>query len=222
MIQKERIHSRNSKSIQDRRFILYWMQASQRAEWNHALEYAILQANEREKPILTVFVLTDAFPEANRRHYAFMLQGLQEVQAALAQRNIHLVILRGNPVKTIPALAKQADMLVMDDGYLPIQRQWRDSIAKSVDCLACEVAANLIVPVEEASDKANFSAGTFRPRIHKQLHKYLVPLKHTRPRCSSLDLKFESIDISDVEKTLKQLNVDHTIIPSLFFTAAIR
>jgi len=217
-MQAQRIRNRNNKPIQQRGFVLYWMQASQRAEWNHALEYAILQANKRIKPVLAAFSLTDDFPEANQRHYAFMLQGLRETQAALAERHIQLVILRGNPVKTIPQLARQADMLVMDDGYLRCQRQWRDSIALSADCLACEVAANLIVPAEEASDKENFSARTFRPRIHKQLPQYLIPLQHSKPRCSSLNLQFSSYDISNTEQTLKQLNIDHSIAPSIFYT----
>ncbi len=169
MIQPQRILCRNNKAILDRRFILYWMQGAQRAEWNHALEFAIQQANQRNKPVVAGFSLTDDFPEANLRHYAFMLQGLKETQVALAKRNIQLVILRGRPDKTVPEMANQADMLVMDDGYLRIQRQWRACIAKAVDCLACQVTTNLIVPVEEASDKENFSAGTLRPRIHRQL-----------------------------------------------------
>ena len=41
MIQKERIKVLNRKGIQEGKYILYWMQASQRVEYNHALEFAI-------------------------------------------------------------------------------------------------------------------------------------------------------------------------------------
>jgi deoxyribodipyrimidine photo-lyase len=44
------------------------MQASQRATWNHALAFAIQQANERNQPLLVVFGITSRFPEANARH----------------------------------------------------------------------------------------------------------------------------------------------------------
>lgn len=57
------------------------MQQSQRAEWNHGLEYAVQQAKQLGQPILVVFGLMDDYPEANLRHYTFMLEGLQETQA---------------------------------------------------------------------------------------------------------------------------------------------
>ena len=48
MIQNERIKTLNKKEVKKRRYVLYWMQASQRAEYNHALEYAIIKANEMD------------------------------------------------------------------------------------------------------------------------------------------------------------------------------
>ncbi|MHC5118702.1 MAG: deoxyribodipyrimidine photo-lyase, partial [Planctomycetota bacterium] len=210
MIQPERIWELNDCPVQDRGVVLYWMQAAQRAEWNHALEYAIRLANERGKPVAAAFSLTDDFPEANERHYAFMLEGLKETQAALAKRNIQLVILHGTPEETIPKSAKDADILITDDGYLRIQQQWRQKIADTVDCRMIEVAANVIVPVETASEKENFSAGTLRPRIHRQLDKYLIPLKHTKPKRSSLDLDIKSFLISDIEAALKKLKIDRS------------
>ncbi|MHC4987030.1 MAG: deoxyribodipyrimidine photo-lyase [Planctomycetota bacterium] len=218
MIQPERIWELNDCPVQDRGVVLYWMQAAQRAEWNHALEYAIRLANERGKPVAAAFSLTDDFPEANERHYAFMLEGLKETQAALAKRNIQLVILHGTPEETIPKSAKDADILITDDGYLRIQQQWRQKIADTVDCRMIEVAANVIVPVETASEKENFSAGTLRPRIHRQLDKYLVPLKHTKPKHSSLNLDIKSFEISDIDAVLKKLKIDRTVKPSPLFT----
>ena len=46
MIQKERIKALNKKGMKKGAYVLYWMQASQRTEYNHALEFAILKANE--------------------------------------------------------------------------------------------------------------------------------------------------------------------------------
>ena len=37
------------------RYGLYWMQAAQRAHWNHALEYAIGQANDHGLPLVALF-----------------------------------------------------------------------------------------------------------------------------------------------------------------------
>jgi len=41
MIQGERIKALNEKSPRDGKYVLYGMQAAQRAEYNHALEYSI-------------------------------------------------------------------------------------------------------------------------------------------------------------------------------------
>ena len=84
-IQPERVRALNDQPVRDGKYVVYWMQASQRAEYNHALEYAIQEANRLGQPLVAVFGLTDEFPEANLRHYAFMLEGLRQTQAALAQ-----------------------------------------------------------------------------------------------------------------------------------------
>ena len=83
MIEESRIRPLNENRPKKGEFVLYWMQASQRAEHNHALEFAIEQANELKLPVIVYFGLTDTFPEANERHYYFMLEGLKNVQKAL-------------------------------------------------------------------------------------------------------------------------------------------
>ena len=96
-IQQQRIKPLNEKKIQKGKYVLYWMQQSQRAELNHALEYAIEIANHLHLPLLTVFGLTDDYPEANLRHYTFMLEGLKELRSALAHRGIKMVVGHGLP-----------------------------------------------------------------------------------------------------------------------------
>jgi len=69
MIHEERVKALNMEEIRKRKYILYWMQASQRTEYNHALEYAIMKANKINRPIVVYFGVTNDFPEANERHY---------------------------------------------------------------------------------------------------------------------------------------------------------
>ena len=87
MIHEARIQPLNRLPPVPGQYVLYWMQQSQRAEYNHALEYAIAQANALRLPVLAAFALT-AFPEANRRHYQFMLEGLRDTRQRLAARGI--------------------------------------------------------------------------------------------------------------------------------------
>jgi deoxyribodipyrimidine photo-lyase len=222
MIQDERIVSLNRQESRDRDYVLSWMQSAQRAGWNHALEYAIWQANERKKPVVAVFGLTADYPEANLRHYQFMLEGLKETQKDLAKRKIQLVIRKGSPDQVAIQMAKRADLVIVDEGYTQIQRQWRKTAAQAMDCPLMEVTTNLIVPVEEASEKENYSAGTLRPRISRHLDRYLADLKSTKPLVSSMPLIFQSLDIDDPAMVARSLPVDSSVKPSPFFTGGAK
>ncbi|KPK42889.1 MAG: deoxyribodipyrimidine photolyase [Phycisphaerae bacterium SG8_4] len=211
MIQPERIRALNDKPARDGRYVLYWMQAAQRVESNHALEYAIRSANDLGKPLVVFFGLTDDWPEANERHYYFMLEGLEIVRRDLETRGIQIVIRHKSPDSGAAETAKDAALVVVDAGHLRIQKKWRANAARRIDCPMYEVETNLIVPVEEASSKENFSAGTFRPRITKQLDRYLVPLSHTRLRVESLALKFSTFDIDDIDKVISKLDIDRSV-----------
>jgi len=211
MIQQDRIQSLNEKPVRDRTYVLYWMQASQRTTMNHALEHAIRQANAREKPVLVFFGITDRFPEANERHYAFMLEGLREVASALADRTIRLAVLPVSPERGVLELAKDADLVVTDRGYLRIQRAWRSFAAQRLDCLLEQVESDAIIPVESASPKEEYSAATLRPKIRRLLDGYLVPVKKHTPRHPSLDLDIPSLRLDDVDKVLSDLRINRLV-----------
>ena len=211
MVQKERITALNNRPIRRGRYVLYWMQAAQRAEYNHALEYAIERADELGRPVVAVFGITDNYPEANLRHYYFMLEGLRETQKALESKGIRLVVRHQSPETAAVELGGRASLVVVDAGQLRIQRKWRSYAAKKLKCPLYQIETNLIVPVEEASVKDNFSAGTFRPRINKKLDYYLRGMRHRRPKRDSLGMRFDSFDISDIDKALSRLDIDGTV-----------
>jgi len=93
-IASERITALNRKAVQAGKWVLYWMQQSQRPHDNPALEYAIFRANQLDLPVLVLFVLMDDYPEANQRHYRFMLEGLAETSRKLVGRRIGMVIVK--------------------------------------------------------------------------------------------------------------------------------
>lgn len=81
VIQPTRIQALNARPVRRGRFVLYWMPQSQRAEWNHALEFAIERANELGLPAVAYVGCTTLFPGANARNLHFMLQGLIETRS---------------------------------------------------------------------------------------------------------------------------------------------
>jgi deoxyribodipyrimidine photo-lyase len=217
MIEDTRIRLLNKKHLVKGEYILYWMQASQRAEYNHALEFAIKQANERRQPLIVYFGLTDKFPEANERHYYFMLEGLKNVQEALNKKGIGMVIECFSPEIGAVSFAKKASLVVCDRGYLRIQKYWRQYVAENINCPLLQVESDVVVPVETASNKEEYSAATLRRKLLKILHQYIVPLSEETPKIDSSHLNFESYDISDINKAVSALNIYHTVKPVASF-----
>jgi deoxyribodipyrimidine photo-lyase len=148
MIQSERVQPLNRHPVKKGKYVLYWMQASQRAEYNHALEFAIRQANLMKEPLVVFFGLTDSYPEANERHYHFMIDGLRTVQEALCARGIGLVIERVSPEIGAAKMAREASLVVCDRGYLRVQKKWRNHVAEDIDCLLLQVESDVVVPVD--------------------------------------------------------------------------
>jgi deoxyribodipyrimidine photo-lyase len=221
MIEDTRIRLLNKKRLLKGEYILYWMQASQRAEYNHALEYAINQANERKQPLIVYFGLTDKFPEANERHYCFMLEGLKEVQKDLNRKGIGMVVEHVSPEIGTASIAKKASLVVCDCGYLKVQKLWRQYVASHIECQLIQVESDVIVPVEVVSAKEEYSAATLRRKMQKILHKYLIPLQDRTPRIDSSRLDFESCDISDTSKALSRLNIECSVKPVSGFHGGI-
>ena len=213
MIHPSRIQPLNARSIQDGRYVLYWMQASQRVECNHALEAAIGAANERNLPVVVGFGLTEKFPEANLRHYAFMLEGIEEVRKGLDRRGIRFVLMRRSPELAATELAQEAALVVADRGYLRIQRQWRNHVAKNAPCAVVQVESDAVVPVETASPKEEYTAGTLRPKLQRILKGYLVPLKERPVRKDSLSLRLDAEPEGDFTTLLKKMKIDRTVPP---------
>ncbi len=199
-------------------FVLYWMQQSQRAEYNHALEYAIEQANIQGQPILVLFALTDDYPDANRRHYTFMLEGLKETKQHLASRGIQMVARYGNPVHAVLDVGLNASIIVCDRGYLRHQRFWRKEIAEKAPCCVVQVESDVVVPIEEVSDKAEYAAYTIRTKINRQLEAYLKDLEPQVVLHPSMSISIRGIELDNIQTVLDQLNIDSSIPPvSSFF-----
>jgi deoxyribodipyrimidine photo-lyase len=187
------------------------MQASQRAEYNHALEFAIEQANARKLPVIVYFGLTNTFPEANQRHYIFMLEGLQGVIKALNLKGIGMVIERSSPEAGAVKWAKRASLMVCDRGYLRIQRKWREYVSKSIECPLIQVESDVVVPIEAVSNKEEYSAATLRGKLQRVLPQYLASIDQQVPIFDSTRLDYENYDISDISRTVSELRIDQTV-----------
>nr|QDO16348.1 CPD photolyase [Lingulodinium polyedra] len=187
-VEPERVRTLNDKPEAAGKYVLYWVQAAVRWSYNHALQYGKQEANRLGLPLLCCFGVTP-YPEANLRHYRFLLEGVADLQAHLKAEKIRLVVKQMPPSKLAAALATDAALVVTDMGYLRIQRQWRSSLAAALKVRLVQVETCAAVPVETVSSKREFAARTIRPKIMKLLPRFLHRLTPASVAKSSLGLR---------------------------------
>lgn len=168
MLPAARIKNLNQKPLQNGEFVLYWMQSSQRTQENWALTYALETANRLDLPVVAYFGLTEDFPEANYRHYYFMLEGLKEVSESLMKLGVKFVVKAASPEQGLLELLEKAVCVIVDRGYLRVNREWYQYAAEHVGVPLLQVEDNVVVPVEQASNKEEYSAATLRTKLHKK------------------------------------------------------
>ena len=217
LIPEQRVRTLNPNKTRNRRYVLYWMQSSQRIDYNLALEYAISEANRLNKPLVAFFGLTPAFPEANLRHYHFMLEGLRETSTSLQEIGVKLVVAAKSPEKSVVELAKDSCLTVVDRGYLKQLKQWYKHVAENLDCPLIQVEDNVVIPLHEASEKEEYSAATLRPKIASKRSLFISKLTKTNPARDSLSLKLESIDLKEIAKITSNLEIDHSVDKTAHF-----
>ncbi|NNK94720.1 MAG: deoxyribodipyrimidine photolyase [Desulfobacterales bacterium] len=213
---EDRLKNLNAKPISTNGdYVLYWMQQSQRAHYNHALEYAISLANSINVGVVVCLGITEKYPEANLRHFGFMLQGLSETQSFLHERGIKFVIKKGSPPEIALNYARRAAAVVCDRGYLKHQRQWRRYLGKKAKQQVTQVEGDSIVPVEQVSDTREFAARTIRPKIHKLVDIYLQDLCLRKSKKNTLNLEIEGgLNVRNPEQVLSNLSVADDVKPS--------
>lgn len=224
---KQRINQLKPGFNDQGQYVLYWMQQSQRVHYNHALLQAIELANTHDLPVVVFFGLTDNYPDANERHYQFMLEGLVEVKRILEHFGLTFVFKLESPEKGILQYLKEASYLVMDYGYLTHQKIWRKEVLdfcnnQSLSLGIDLVDSDLIVPVRFASSKAEYGAYTLRPKITKVFRDFRdfkrLPevLNQTRIKLSSDN------DLSDISLLVQHMTIDHSVKASPLYRGGYR
>jgi len=218
-MKKTRMHQHNThRPDENKDYVLYWMQASQRYRHNDALNAAIKLANRLDLPVKVLFVLFGDFKDANARHFHFMLEGLKTLRTALEKNGIDFTVRTGAFTETVSPYLRRAGAFVMDASYLKPPREIKASLAEEATTkgvYAFTVESDLIVPLKEASQKEEHAARTLRPKITGVVERYLtldatpVVEHHGVADASLLDDSNETI--------IESLGVDTTITKSPFY-----
>ncbi|MGL4851448.1 MAG: deoxyribodipyrimidine photo-lyase [Phocaeicola sp.] len=170
IIHTERVVELNSKEIQSGcRYIVYRMQSSVRVNGNLALATALHLARENRLEIRVIYHLNANFPEANYRHFRFLVDGLLEVGHKLATMGIPFTLLYGPFDEEMQKLYSTTAAMVTDMGYLRYYREQLRWLSIHLPCKLIRVEDNLSVPIALASNKQEWAARTIRLKIHQKL-----------------------------------------------------
>lgn len=218
----ERVRLLNDKSAKtDAKYVLYWMQMFKRTTHNHALNFAIAEANERKLPLVVYEGLKFYYPWANDRLHTFILEGVEEKRAAFEKMGIRYVFFLQNnksaPKQTVAKIAKDAAIIVTDDFPCFIIPDHNKAIVEKAQIPVYAVDSNGVVPLSKF-EKEEFAARTIRPKIHKIWKDYLKPFKEEKIEIKKPNLKVDCPDTivtpKTIEKLVKSCDIDHTVKPS--------
>ena len=199
--------------------VVLWMSRDQRVDDNWALLHAQAEACSRSAPLCVVFCLIGDAPGSTMRHYGFMIKGMREVEVALSTLNIEFQLLQpAKPSDVVQTLTtfledRSAQLLVTDYSPLRAERQWKRAILEATPTIPVhEVDAHNVVPVRSASEKIEYAARTIRPRIERQLGRFLTefpPVRvHPYPTLPPTDHKAELIALYTAHAPAKLAKVD--------------
>ncbi|MFH1844424.1 MAG: deoxyribodipyrimidine photo-lyase [bacterium] len=162
--------------------VLYWMCRDFRLHDNWALLHARAAARAAEVPLVVVVCLHEGFPGMAGRRGEFLLAGLKVLENDLRARNIPMFLLTGDPVWHLPEFVRWRGISSLVTDYSPLRRIRGDQIGV-VDRLSIPVQrvdAHNIVPAWLVSGRPEYAARTIRPKLNRQLFRFLTPFPQLR------------------------------------------
>ena len=159
----------------DGEYVVYWMQANRRLEYNYALEYAVAVANTLQKPLLIYEGLNVDYPWACDRFHHFILEGMREHRDYFNQENSKGVTYVpfveseiGHGKGLIYALTEHACGIISDEFPVFIIREHNERVANKITIPFITIDSNGIIPLG-ITDKDPYSAYLFRKVMQKHL-----------------------------------------------------
>jgi len=203
-------------------YVLYWCMVNQRVPHNHALQAAIALGNRLGLPVVCYHALRPDYPHASDRLHAFVLQGLEELGAAMRARGVpywlELPRRTAEHVPRVGLLGRRAAAVVSDWSPAFIVPGHLRGAARALEVPLFAVDAACAVPMQRIPDR-QVGAYTLRPKLGKLWPHYLGELprgpepRHARA-AESVDPGFEVEE--EPERLLAELGefeIDHSVAP---------
>ena len=211
-------------------FVLYWMTASRRTNWNFALERAVGWAQEFSKPLVILEALRCDYPWASDRLHHFILQGMADNAVSCGKAGVfyypYVEPAPGRGKGLLAALAARACAVVTDDFPCFFLPRMLAAASRGLPIRLEAVDSNGLLPLG-ASDRIFRTARSFRRFYQVSILDHLSgfpcrePLKKLRPSLSfkppaAIRRRWPMAPQSLLEGgdlTLARLPIDHSVEP---------
>ncbi|XP_077580670.1 CPD photolyase [Stigmatopora nigra] len=190
--------------------VLYWMLRDVRVQDNWAFVHAQRLALEKNLPLHVCFCLFAPKSKlSTRRHFGFLLKGLEEVEKECASLGVPFHLLSSSAGQALPAFVSERRFGALVTDFSPLREplQWLDEVKKALppDVPLFQVDAHNIVPCWVASPKQEYAARTIRGKITKLLPEFLTEFPAVEKHPYAADKTFKPVDWA---KTLSSLPLD--------------
>ena len=199
--------------------VLYWMQSAFRARDNHALEFAVEQANALRLPVLVYHGLRHDYPWASDRFHTFLLETAADLYREFGELGVQYAFYLDRApdrpdVSPLVELARRAALVVTD--WFPTflaPRQTR-GLRRKVDTPVIAVDSATVVPVRY-HEREYPTAPPFRTRLMAALPRFLVRLDRTEPKVRrTVELPFDpTVPDGDIPALVAACAIDHSVPP---------
>lgn len=211
-------------------FVLYWMTAFRRPNWNFSLQRAVDWARQLNKPLVILEALRCDYRWASDRLHQFYIQGMADNGQRFSRKRVfyypYVEPTRGAGKGLLQALAKRAGVIVADDFPGTFLPRMYEAARNQVPVLLELVDSNGLLPLRAAS-KVYSRAVDFRRFLQKNLLAHLDAVPEPDPlaglRIARLDQLPEAIvnrwPPADVDRMardaslLSALPIDHGVAP---------
>ncbi|HVU89095.1 MAG TPA: deoxyribodipyrimidine photolyase [Pirellulales bacterium] len=227
-----RIRQANGQTINARGdYVLYWMIANRRVNWNFALDRAVDHARELKKPLVILEALRVGYPWASDRLHRFVLQGMADNQQALARRPVlyypYVEPKQGAGHGLLERLADDACLVVTDEFPCFFLPRMVNAAAGRLK-VRCEVVDSCGLLPLRAAENDFPTAYAFRRFLQRVLPEHLphvpradpfagvkLPAPHQLAASMTRNWPKASADLlAAKEAALRQLPIDHAVGPA--------
>ncbi len=166
-------------------FVLYWMIANRRHDYNFALQRAVEWAKELGRPLVVLEALRCDYPWASDRHHTFVLQGMRDNATRFGKRSARYLAYvepyAGAGRGLLETMAADAAVVVTDDFPCFFLPRMVAAVAGRLKVKMEAVDANGLLPTR-ATTKVFARAHDFRRHLQREMPEHI----HDYPRADPL------------------------------------